>query len=88
MIAPQLLDDIADYCRRAGMAESTFGRRVVNDGKLVQRLRQGRRVTTDTLERIRAFLDNGTFVESASAATPVGRVRAPGDDHAVSPDYA
>ncbi len=52
----QLLADISDYCRRAAMAESTFGRRAVNDGKLVQRLRDGKRITTDTLERIQNFL--------------------------------
>lgn len=52
----QLLAQIADYCRSAGMAESTFGRRAVNDGKLVQRLREGGRITLDTLERIRTFL--------------------------------
>lgn len=52
----QLLAQISDYCRSAGMAESTFGRRAVNDGKLVQRLREGGRITLDTLERIRTFL--------------------------------
>src|SRR6202007_232631 len=52
-----LLHDIADYCRRARMAESTFGRLAVNDGKLVSRLRLGGRVTTGTAERVRAFMD-------------------------------
>src|SRR5438105_5371524 len=51
-----LLRDIADYCRNAGIAESTFGRLAVNDGKLVGRLRLGGRVTTDTAERVRAFI--------------------------------
>src|SRR4029077_4430306 len=51
-----LLRDIADYCRNAGIAESTFGRLAVNDGKLVGRLRLGGRVTTDTVERVRAFI--------------------------------
>ena len=27
-----LLDSIADFCRHNGIAESTFGRRAVNDG--------------------------------------------------------
>jgi SAM-dependent methyltransferase len=56
MNTEQLLEEISTFCRRAGMAESTFGRRVVNDGKLVQRLRHGGRITTDTLDRIRSFL--------------------------------
>jgi hypothetical protein len=52
----QLLAEITDYCRREGMAETTFGRRAVNDGKLVPRLREGRRITIETLERIRNVL--------------------------------
>jgi SAM-dependent methyltransferase len=56
MNTEQLLEEISSFCRRAGMAESTFGRRVVNDGKLVQRLRHGGRITTDTLDRIRTYL--------------------------------
>ncbi len=51
-----LLAEITDYCRQAGMAESTFGRRAVNDGKLVHRLREGKRITVDTLDRIKGFL--------------------------------
>jgi hypothetical protein len=51
-----LLQDIAEYCRRARMAESTFGRLAVNDGKLVSRLRLGGRVRGDTMQRVRAFL--------------------------------
>lgn len=52
----KLLQEIANFCRRVGMAESTFGRRAVNDGKFVTRLRFGGRVTTHTVERVRAFI--------------------------------
>lgn len=38
MPSPTLLESIADFYRRCGVAESTFGRRAVNDGKLVSRL--------------------------------------------------
>ncbi len=51
-----LLEEIASYCRRAGMAESTFGRLAVNDGKLVSRLRFGGRVRSKTVERVRHFM--------------------------------
>src|SRR3954466_6378490 len=51
-----ILQEIADFCRQTGLAESTFGRRAVNDGKLANRLRNGGRITTDTLDRIRAFM--------------------------------
>ena len=33
----QILSLISEFCRQADMAESTFGRRAVNDGKLVHR---------------------------------------------------
>src|SRR5579883_780958 len=59
MNAQQLLQEISDYCRQRGLAESTFGRRAVNDGKLASRLRNGGRITTDTLDRIRAFMAQG-----------------------------
>ena len=53
-----LLDSISEFCRRAGMAESTFGRRAVNDGKFVSRLRDGARITPETLERVSTFLSS------------------------------
>ena len=51
-----LLGSISDFCRRTGMAESTFGRRAVNDGKFVARLRDGARVTPETLQRVNLFM--------------------------------
>jgi SAM-dependent methyltransferase len=51
-----ILQEISDFCRQAGLAESTFGRRAVNDGKLASRLRNGGRITTETLDRIRGFM--------------------------------
>src|SRR3979409_2634829 len=52
----EILSQISEFCRQADMAESTFGRRAVNDGKLVHRLREGKRITIDTLDRIQAFI--------------------------------
>ena len=49
-----------NLCRRSDMAESTFGRRAVNDGKLVARLREGKRITIDTLDRIQAYIAAST----------------------------
>lgn len=51
-----LIKEIEDYCRRVGIAETTFGRQVVNDGKFVGRLRDGKRVTTTTVDRVRDFM--------------------------------
>ena len=52
----QIIQEITVFCREAGLAESTFGRRAVNDGKLTARLRNGGRVTTETVDRIHAFM--------------------------------
>jgi hypothetical protein len=60
MEAEALLRDITDYCRKTGVAESTFGRLVVNDGKFVNRLRDGGRITTTTFQRVRAYIANGS----------------------------
>ena len=65
MNAQELLQEISDYCRQAGLAESTFGRRAVNDGKLTSRLRNGGRITTETLDRIRTFMTIHNGRESA-----------------------
>src|SRR5204862_5164356 len=46
------------------MAESTFGRRAVNDGKLVGRLRIGGRVTMETVERVRTFMSEHRSIET------------------------
>lgn len=51
-----LLAQIDDACRRLKIAQTTFGRQAVNDGKLVNRLEQGGRVTTQTVNRIHQFI--------------------------------
>src|SRR5436853_904323 len=51
-----LLGSISDFCRRTGMAESTFGRRAVTDGKSVAGLPDGARVTPQTLTRVNDFM--------------------------------
>src|SRR6266516_1555060 len=75
MNAQELLQEIADYCRHSGLAQSTFGRRAVNDGKLAQRLRNGGRITTETLDRIREFMENNRTV--APRAAVIERAREP-----------
>src|SRR5262252_5166892 len=81
MTAQELLARISDYCRQTGLAESTFGRRAVNDGKLANRLRNGGRITTETVDRIQAFMDanrNAGLVRNGAprlepAMAPAGR---------------
>src|SRR5437667_7513045 len=88
-----LLGSISDFCRRTGMAESTFGRRAVNDGKFVSRLRDGARVTPETLQRVNQFISKNGGVGAgetppellplirASAAQPVVMPAAPAREH-------
>ncbi|HEX5210776.1 MAG TPA: hypothetical protein VFW22_03460 [Pseudolabrys sp.] len=82
----QILQEISEFCRQRGLAESTFGRRAVNDGKLANRLRNGGRITTDTLERIRSFMARNAdaaparrrvLFEAPGAALPVVTPPAP-----------
>jgi hypothetical protein len=73
-----LLDEISRFCRQAGMAETTFGRRAVNDGKLISRLRFGGRVTTETLDRVRAFMSQPVARRSPIRAANASRASAAG----------
>jgi len=76
-----LLHDITAYCRDAGIAESTFGRLAINDGKLVNRLRLGGRITTETEDRVRAFISRprSHAPNGADAMVPVRVAALPGD---------
>src|SRR5215208_8042366 len=73
--AEQILGEIRDYCRETRTAESTFGRLVVNDGKLVSRLRDGARITTGTLDKVRAYLAEHQpgSTEAAGQPSPVAK---------------
>ena len=61
----QLLAAIDEFCGRAEMAPTTFGRKALGDGRFVDRLRDGRQVRAATLDRVRRFL-----VENALATSP------------------
>ncbi len=54
--AKNLLAEIEAHCRRNRVAESTFGRQAVNDGKLCSRLRSGKSVTLETVNKIRDYI--------------------------------
>jgi hypothetical protein len=52
----QLLAEIETFLATRDIAETTFGLRAVNDGKLVGRLRDGANMTLATVERVRAYM--------------------------------
>jgi hypothetical protein len=62
MAIPQasLIRRIERHCSRSAVALTTFGRRAVNDGKLVARLKDGRSITLATLRRIEKALRAGS----------------------------
>src|SRR5580700_167188 len=83
----QILGEIRDYCRATHTAESTFGRLVVNDGKLVSRLRDGARITTGTLDKVRSYLSEHRSAVSPASSEPSARPK-PGNGAFVAPNLA
>ncbi len=76
--AETLLAQIEQACRQLKMAQTTFGRLAVNDGKLVSRLQQGARVTLHTVDRVHRFIEaqggpRTTALRSAFRALNVAR---------------
>ena len=64
MSKDQLLTAVIEFCKEHKMAESTFGRKAVNDGKFVSRLRTGARVTPETFEKVKKFIHSSGNVKS------------------------
>lgn len=54
--AQLLMEEIRELCETHGIAESTFGRHAVNDGKFVSRIEQGSWITDETAERVKDFM--------------------------------
>lgn len=52
----QLLAEIEGFLATRKLAETTFGRKAVNDGKFVGRVRSGAAITTRTVARVREFI--------------------------------
>ena len=77
MTSSDLLLRVTRYCRDAKMAETTFGRRAVNDGKLVSRLRNGRTVSMRTAERVEAFIADNPAGEGPTPPLPPAPPRMP-----------
>ena len=78
--ADSLLGEIEAFCRRTGIAESTFGRQAVNDGKLCVRLRNGKDVTLETAAKIRGFIEGEPPAATLNGADSLERQQQ-GHDH-------
>ena len=69
-IPSELLQEIDAFILANGMAETTFGRQVTNDGKLIARLRGGKGITTRTVEKIRTYIRTNASPGSAPDTLP------------------
>ena len=69
-IQSDLLAEIERFLARCSMAETTFGRLAVNDGKLVSRLRGDANVTVTTIDKVRAFIAKPTKEVAGRARAP------------------
>ena len=57
-IMSELLIEIKEFCGRFHMSESTRGKKSVNDGKLVGRLKSGGRCWPETEQKVRDFMNS------------------------------
>ncbi len=68
-IQTDLLGEIEAFLPERGIAETTFGKMAVNDGKFVGRLRRAENMTLATLEKAKAFLDEEKAKKDAGGAS-------------------
>lgn len=67
-IQSDLLSRVEIFIANAGIGETTFGKRAVNDGKFVSRLRAEANMTLGTLNKVRNFLDAQSAGQNGGAA--------------------
>ncbi len=62
----QLLTEIEGFLSTRKMAETTFGKVAVNDGKFVSRLKSGANMTLATIDRVRGYIKSQSVGVSQS----------------------
>lgn len=62
-----LLSEIDRFLRDTGMSEYRFGFLATKNGRLVERLRAGRRIWPETAEQVRDFMRRQRGMKSAAA---------------------
>lgn len=63
-----LIAQIEAFCRREGIAESTFGKLAINDPAFVSRLRGGKNIGLNTCDRVSKFIAAKRRAPSRGAA--------------------
>jgi hypothetical protein len=67
-VQSDLLSEIEAFlAKRGSMAETTFGKLAVNDGKFVRRLRDGCNMTLATIDRVRLFISSQQHAPETAA---------------------
>lgn len=66
----KLVEEIEAFLLVAQMAETTFGRKSVNDGKLLSRLRAGGSVNLEKAAQIRRFILDASAPASVPRPVP------------------
>lgn len=84
MDSETLLEEITNYCRTHRIAETTFGRLAINDGKLVVRLREGKSITLATLKRVREYMEAGGHDMNGRRKAPAPAPSAPASEPAAA----
>lgn len=59
---------INEYCSAHGISPSTFGKKAVNDGKFVDRLKSGRTITLTTLAKVDRFIASSSAQPDRAAS--------------------
>ncbi len=51
-----LLEEVEAYLLATGMGPTTFGKKTLNDGHAVRRMREGLPITSKNMSKMRAFM--------------------------------
>lgn len=68
MDTQSILNQVDRYLTKTGMKESTLGRKALNDGKAITRLRAGRRMWPETVEKLTQFMRENSHLRIKRAA--------------------
>lgn len=57
-IRKEILSEIMEFCGATGISPWLFGKRVINNGKLVSRLQNGKGLWSDSIDIIRNYISS------------------------------
>ena len=60
-----IISEVEAFLAKTRMKETTFGKKAVNDGKAVRRLRSGKRMWPETIDKLREFMASNDTEQAA-----------------------